>query len=188
MNSTIQKNFQENLEIAQMLPSFEKEVEQIAQEIITCLKNGHKLIFLGNGGSAADAIHMAEEYVGISSKTRIRRGLPAIALTENISTITAIANDWDYHYIFWRQLKAIAEPGDLVICFTTSGESKNVVYAVKYCKKQGIKTISFTGSQKNTVADLSDIVFRAHSRRESRIQETYMFVNHILCELVDEAF
>lgn len=186
MSNLIEKTLKENLRIGGKLLKLEPQIRQIAREIVNCLKKGNKLFFLGNGGSAADAIHMSGEYVGKFSK--IRRGLPAIALSANITAITAIANDWDYAYVFWRQLKSLANKNDLVISFSTSGESKNIIAAIKYCKKQGIKTISFTASQKNTVADLSDICIQCPSRVTARVQESYILINHIICELVDEVF
>lgn len=184
MKSIINNCLEENIKIAQELIDDQDQIEQIANEVLSCLKRGGKIIFLGNGGSAADATHMAAEFVSKFSK--VRRSLPALALTTNLSVITSIANDFSYEDIFSRQLESMASENDLVICFSTSGESKNVIKAIEHCGERGIKTISFTKNGDNTAARLSHISFKVPSSHTARIQETYILINHIICELVDD--
>lgn len=181
---TTSKGLQDNLQIANDLLALEQEIEKIAHAIVECFRNGGKLIFFGNGGSAADAMHLAAEYVNKFSKQR--QSLPALALSTNFAVITAIANDFDYRYIFKRQLESLAQPNDLVICLSTSGESKNAVEAMKHCREKNIRTVAFTGNTGNSVAKLAHFYFPIPSADTPRIQETYLLINHILCELVDE--
>lgn len=183
MKTIIDKSLQDNIAIAQELLKYNGHIEQVAKEVLATFKRGGKIIFLGNGGSAADAAHIAAEYVGKFS--RIRKSLPALSLTTNLSVLTSIANDFDFHDIFARQLESLANENDLVVCFTTSGESKNVIKALEYARERSIKTISFTKIQDNTAAKLSTICFRIPANETARIQETYLLINHIVCELVD---
>lgn len=186
MRDTINKCLKDNASLAQDLFNYQGQIEQVASEVLGCFKRGGKIIFLGNGGSAADATHMAAEYVSKFSK--VRKSLPALSLSSNLSILTSIANDFDFLHIFRRQLESLANENDLVICFSTSGESKNVIEAIKHCREKGIKTISFTKNSQNSVANLSHICFLVPSTNTARIQETYILVNHIICELVDADF
>ena len=183
MKLLIERLLEENYELATILKTKVSEIESIAQHIIECFNKGRKLLFLGNGGSAVDAMHMAAEYTSRFCKER--KSLPAIDLPSSIAAMTSIANDWDYEYVFARQLESLAQSGDIVVSFSTSGESKNVIRAIAHCKSNSIKTISFTGFHDNTVARSSDIVFQVPSTVTARIQESYILVNHIICEIVD---
>ncbi|MEK6714482.1 MAG: D-sedoheptulose 7-phosphate isomerase [Candidatus Omnitrophota bacterium] len=159
-------------------------IAQIASQIITSLKNGGKLIIFGNGGSAADAQHIAAELIGRFQKER--RALAALALTTNTSVLTALANDYGYETVFSRQLEALADKKDVVLAISTSGNAKNVNIAVRKAKADGIKTIAFTGQRGGELAKLADIALIIPSKITARIQEVHITVGHILCELIED--
>jgi len=186
MKEIISQTLADHKRVAVELESFNSQIEAIASQVVACLKAGGKLIFLGNGGSATDAMHMAGEYVSKFSKPR--QSLPALALTDNVAVLTSIANDFGYENLFTRQMESLAAREDLVMAFSTSGESKNIVRALEFCKKQGIRSVSFTGSKENTMKQLSDTCFQAPSDQTARIQEAYFFINHLICEVVDANF
>ena len=186
MKQIIRQRLDEHLELAKNLHTLEEQIETVASVVVECLKRDNKLIFLGNGGSAVDAMHMAGEYVSKFSKNR--KGLPALALPSNIAVITSIANDWNYEYVFARQLESLANSHDIVISFSTSGESKNVINAIEFSQNNDIMTVSFTGSRPNTVARLSQYAIQIPSTETARIQETYILINHIICEIVDDNY
>jgi D-sedoheptulose 7-phosphate isomerase len=162
-------------------------ISHLAELAIAALKRGNKIILFGNGGSAADAQHIAAELIGRFTKDK-RRPLPAIALTTNTSLITAIANDYGVEEIFTRQLQALAKKGDLVIALSTSGNSPNVIEAVKLCKKLQVKTIGLTGQDGGKLKKLVDFAFCAPSNTTARIQECHITVGHVICKLIEEAF
>lgn len=174
-------------EIKYLLLNSAPVIAQIAGLVIKTLKRGNKIILLGNGGSAADAQHIAAELVGHFNRHN-RRPLPAIALTTNTSMITAIGNDYGFEQVFTRQLTALAKNGDLVIAISTSGNSPNVLEAVKTARKLGAKTIGFTGLNGGRLKKLVHIAFCAPSKITPRIQECHITVGHIICELVDRSF
>ena len=186
MRKTIQKILEENKKIAEILLSQVAEIERIAGMICKCLRTGGKLLFIGNGGSAADSMHLAGEYVARFRAER--QSLPALALSDNISIITSIGNDISYDHIFVRQIESQGKPRDLVVALSTSGESKNIIAAIRYAKKHNIKTIAFTGEKKNSLSRLANYSFHAPSGDTARIQETYLLANHIICEIVDSKF
>jgi D-sedoheptulose 7-phosphate isomerase len=145
--------------------------------------DGKKLIIFGNGGSAADAQHIAAELTGrYKSK---RRGLPAIALTTDTSALTAIANDFGYENVFSRQVEAIAKKGDIVLGISTSGNSINVIGALKKAKQLGCKTIGLSGKDGGRMSDVCDINIVVPSNDTPRIQETHILIGHIICQSVD---
>jgi D-sedoheptulose 7-phosphate isomerase len=148
------------------------------------LGGGHKLLLFGNGGSAADAQHIAAEFVGRMS--RDRRALPAIALTTDTSALTAIANDYGYDEVFARQVQALGRAGDAALALSTSGNSPNVLQAVSACRALGVRVVGLTGGTGGAVAGLVDVHLRVSaSTRSPRIQETHILVGHVLCELVE---
>lgn len=159
-------------------------IAQIASQIIRALKNGGKLIIFGNGGSSADAQHIAAELVGRFQKER--RALAALALTTNTSVLTALANDYGYETVFSRQLEALADKKDVVLAISTSGNAKNVNIAVRKAKADGIKTIAFTGQPGGELAKLADIALIVPAKITARIQEAHITVGHILCELIED--
>ena len=145
---------------------------------------GNKVLLCGNGGSASDAQHIAAEFVG--RFRRERAALPAIALTANGAAVTAIGNDYGYEYVFDRQVRALAKPGDVFIGLTTSGRSPNVVAAAKAAKSLGLSTVSFTGGSPSPLSDICDIHLGVPSLVTARVQEAHILLCHIACELVDE--
>jgi len=153
--------------------------------IIMCLRAGGKLLFFGNGGSAADAQHLAAEFVG--RFVRERAGLPAIALTTDSSILTAVGNDYGFDQIFARQVQALGRPGDIAIAISTSGNSPNVIEAVKAARKGYLKTIGLSGKDGGLLAKEADLVITVASTTTARIQECHIAVGHLLCELTEEA-
>ena len=141
-------------------------------------------MILGNGGSAADAQHMACELVG--RFTMERKGLPAIALTANPSILTSISNDFGFENVFSRQVEALANEGDIIIAISTSGNSKNVFKAVKLANKKKVKTIGMTGESGGELAKLVDVNINVPSNNTPRIQEAHLTIIHIICELVEQ--
>ncbi|HEU5394402.1 MAG TPA: D-sedoheptulose 7-phosphate isomerase, partial [Candidatus Methylomirabilis sp.] len=153
---------------------------------VETLRRGGSLLFFGNGGSAADAQHLAAEFVG---RFRLERApLAALALTTDTSALTAIANDWDFGEIFARQVEALGKPGDLAIALSTSGTSRNVLRGVEAARARGLKTIGLTGGDGGRLAALVDLALVVPSRSTARIQEVHITIGHALCEVVDRAF
>ena len=148
-----------------------------------CIRNGGKILIMGNGGSAADSQHIAAEIVGRFKKER--KGLPAIALTTDTSIITSVCNDYGYHYIFARQVEALCRPEDLVIGITTSGNSANVVNAIEAANAIGATTIGMTGGTGGKLNDLCKYNIVIPSNVTARIQEAHIFVGHSLCEILE---
>ncbi|MBL7124622.1 MAG: D-sedoheptulose 7-phosphate isomerase [Dehalococcoidales bacterium] len=161
------------------------EIEHIVKSIVTTYESGGKVVLCGNGGSAADAQHIASELVG-QFEVKNRRALPAIALTTNTSILTAIGNDYGYDAVFTRQVEALVGEKDTVIAISTSGNSPNVVEAIKAAKKKGAKTISLTGRSGGKLAQVSDINISVPSDSTPRIQEAHITIGHIICALVEK--
>jgi len=162
------------------------QIEEASRLLIETLKNGNKVLFCGNGGSAADAQHLAAELTG-RYKTE-RKGLAGIALTTDSSALTAISNDYGFNRIFDRQVESLVREGDLVIGISTSGESLNIISALLLAKEMGAKTLGFSGKgggKMNYVCDLNMVV---PSDDTPRIQEMHILIGHILCQAVDDAF
>jgi len=159
-------------------------IQTIANKIIEAYQNGKKLIVFGNGGSASDALHFAAEIVCRFEKNR--KAIPAIALTENISTLTAIGNDYGYEYVFSRQLEAFAQKGDIAIAITTSGNSINVINAVDSAKKMGMFVIGLTGADGGQLKVKSDMCYCAPSKNTARIQECHILLIHIVSKIIEE--
>ena len=160
------------------------QIENALKLILNALKKKNKIIFCGNGGSAADAQHLAAELLGGYLKKN-RKPIKAICLNTNTSTITAISNDYDYKYIFSRQLKALSSKGDVLFCISTSGTSKNILEVLKTAKKIGIKSILLTGRRKRNTK-LSDLQINVPANRVDRIQEMHIFVGHLICEILEK--
>ena len=165
-------------------PSALEGIAQVAQLLVDTYKAGGKTLWAGNGGSAADAQHMATEMV---SKFRIeRKGLPAIALTVNSSTLTAIGNDYGYEHVFARQIEACGAAGDVFIGISTSGNSANLVKALEACKANGVVTVALVGA-KPCAMDAYDYVIHVPSEDTPRIQECQTMIGHILCDAVEQS-
>ena len=177
-------SLQEHLAVIQkLLDSKISEIEQSGRLICEALTSGRKILLCGNGGSAADAQHIAAELVGCYEKQR--RSWPAIALTTDTSALTAVSNDLGYEQVFARQVLGLAQPGDVLVAISTSGKSKNVLRAAEQARESGCKTIALTGVTAEPLASLCDIVVAVPSTRTSRIQEVHITVGHLWCEMVD---
>lgn len=160
---------------------------QIGEALAMCvntLRNEGKLLFAGNGGSAADAQHWAGELV--SRFYFDRPGLPAIALTTDSSILTAIGNDYGYDYVFARQVEALGRKGDLLLAISTSGNSKNILRAIQAARVAGIAVIGFTGKSGGAMAEFCDICFQIPSSETPKIQEGHEFLGHLLCGLIEQ--
>lgn len=188
MNFTriIQDHLDAHLKAAEKLRDESAFIETLAREIIRCLEAGKKVLFFGNGGSAADAQHLAAEFV--VRYRRSRRALPAIALSTDTSILTACGNDFGFEQIFARQIEALAVAGDVAIGISTSGSSANVIAGLKAAKDRGCATVAFTGAGGGLCADLAQHAFRAPSEITAHIQECHIIVGHILCEMVESHF
>lgn len=187
INELVQKRIKDSIETKQKLLSnaqLIQSIERAAMLIIESIKEGGKIIFCGNGGSAADAQHLAAELVG---KFYLDRpALPGISLTTNTSILTAVANDYTYDRVFVRQVEAIAKTGDVLVGISTSGNSLNVVEAMKLAKNIGMKTIAFTGETGGKMKDYADVLINVPSTDTPRIQELHIMVGHIICEIVEK--
>ena len=161
-----------------------KTVEDCVTAIATAFKNGNKVLFCGNGGSAADAQHLAAEFSGRFYTDR--DALPAEALHCNTSYITAVANDYSYDVIYSRLVKGIGNKGDVLVGLSTSGNSKNIINAFDVAKEKGMITIGFTGDTGGKMKSISDLLLNVPSNDTPRIQESHIMLGHIICELVEE--
>ena len=187
MQSIIKFEFEEHLKTSQAtFESIGHSVEVAAKLCIDCLKNGNKILLFGNGGSAADAQHIAAELVG-RYKTE-RKGLAAIALTTDTSALTAIGNDYGYDRVFDRQVEALANTGDVAIGISTGGSSANVASALKLAKDLDCKTIGFSGRGGGEMNELCDINIVVPAQDTARIQEMHILIGHTICHLIDLAF
>lgn len=162
-----------------------KLIEEVSSVCIDALKNGNKLLFAGNGGSASDSQHIAAELVG---RYEIDRpGLPAIALTTNSSQLTAISNDYGYDNVFQRQVQALARSGDVFFGLSTSGNSKNVVNALEHCKQLKVTTVAMTGESGGQMRSMSDYCINVPSSNTARIQEVHITIGHIICLAIENS-
>lgn len=152
-----------------------------------CLERGNKLLLCGNGGSAADAQHIAAEFVSVLNQNFLRPGLAAIALTTDTSVLTASANDFGFAGVFERQVQALGRPGDVLIGISTSGNSENVLRAIDYARRHGLVTIALTGDRDCKLAEAAEIVLRAPSSVTQFIQESHIMMGHILCDIVEQS-
>ncbi len=185
MKNIIQQRFEEHLEVtnAVMQSDIMAQIESVAVVIKAALANGNKVLFCGNGGSAADSQHLAAEFVGRFQKER--KGLPAIALTVDTSILTAVGNDYGFDKVFVRQVEALGNKGDVLIGSSTSGNSPNVIEAVKLAKEKGIYCVGMTAAGGGKMAELCDECIAVPAKITARAQEMHILIGHILCELVD---
>jgi len=185
MKDKILKAFKESVSVKDKFArDYVEAVDEVSKLIAGAFNDGKKLILFGNGGSSCDASHIAAEFVGRIK--RERPGLNAISLTANVAVLTALANDYDYSEVFSRQLKAIAEEGDVAIAISTSGNSANVLKAVEAARKKKLKTIAFTGAKGGKLASRVNYAFQVPSEDTQRIQETHITLGHVLCQMVEE--
>lgn len=184
-SGTVTDSIKEHLQvIEELLRSQEENIEKSADLLLETFAAGRKILLCGNGGSAADAQHIAAEFVGRFEAER--RALPAIALTTDTSALTALANDYNAERIFSRQVEGLANEGDCLIAISTSGNSPNVIAAVMEARKRGCTVIGLTGQAGKKLASLCDLCVMVPSIRTARIQEGHITIAHILCELVDK--
>ena len=187
MKSIIKYEFSEHIKASQnTLDSIVDQIETASKICINSLKNGGKILIMGNGGSAADAQHIAAELVG-RYKTE-RKGLPAIALTTDTSAITSIANDYGFLHVFDRQVEALAHKGDVVIGISTGGTSPNVVNGLTTANKMGCKTIGLSGKDGGDFNSICDVNLLVNADDTPRIQEMHILIGHTICHLIDQEF
>jgi D-sedoheptulose 7-phosphate isomerase len=184
LNSAVVLNLvDESIKVKEKLKGMADVILRFAEEVASTLRSGGKVILFGNGGSAADAQHIAAEFVG--KFKLVRNALPAIALTTNTSTLTAIANDISFDDVFVRQVEALVSKGDLVVGISTSGRSANVIKAIVKAKELGAKTVALTGGDGGELAKKADLAVIVPSDSTPRIQEAHITIGHIVCELVE---
>ena len=161
-----------------------EQIEKAAEIFINCIKNGGKILWCGNGGSAGDAQHLATELMG-GMTDHDRKPIPSIALTTDSSFLTAWSNDTDFDSIFSRQIQGLGEEGDVLVGISTSGNSKNVINALKQAKYKNLKTISLTGKTGGNLDGIADVTIKVPSNNTQRIQESHIMIGQILCSLIE---
>jgi D-sedoheptulose 7-phosphate isomerase len=166
-------------------PRYAGQVAAIVGAMVRAFRSGRKVLWFGNGGSAADAQHLAAEFSG--RFLRERAGLPSESLSVNTSALTAISNDFGYEHVFERQMQAFALPGDVVVGITTSGSSQNIVLALEAAKRRGAIAVAFTGNGGGRVAEVADLVLIGPDGYSAIIQEVHITMGHIICDLVEQA-
>jgi D-sedoheptulose 7-phosphate isomerase len=177
------KTIAEHLDVVRQLAEQQGVLQAIAQAMTATLQAGGKILWCGNGGSAADSQHLAAEIVG--RFRRERRGLPSVALTTDSSILTSVANDYGFESVFSRQVEAIGVAGDLLVGISTSGNSPNVVAALQAARAQGLGTVAFTGAGGGKLAPLADHLLAIASRDAARIQEAHILAGHMLCDWIE---
>ena len=182
----MQNQIESLISVLNNVEKIDNEIHLAADMISEAFKNGNKLMLCGNGGSAAEAQHIAAEYVSSLRHEVKREALPAIALTTDTSFITANGNDYGFDGIFSRQIEALGKSGDILIAISTSGTSKNVVKAIETAKQKGIKVIGLTGESGGPMFNSVDILLKVQSKETMRIQETHLFIEHTICDLVEK--
>jgi len=181
---TINKSLQESLEVFKKLWKLAPDIEKASKLIVKRISGGGKLILMGNGGSAADAQHIAAEMVGRFEYDHIP--IPAIALTTNTSILTAVSNDFGFNEIFLRQMKSLMKKEDVVLAISTSGSSENIIIAIKYAMEHEVPVVCLTGKDGGEMKKMCDTSIVVPSNRTCRIQEAHILIGHILCELIEE--
>ena len=186
MRNEILNEIKESIKVKENIINSTKlldDIKNLAEEIIKTLKNNGKIIFFGNGGSFADAQHLTAEFI---SKLRVdRNAIPALALGTNSSNLTAIANDYGYEKVFIRELQALANPNDLLIPISTSGNSKNIISAIEYAKSKSLNTIGLTGENGGNMSKICKVI-KVPSRVTEKIQESHIMIGHIVCNICEK--
>jgi D-sedoheptulose 7-phosphate isomerase len=183
IQNILQKSLNEHIFMASSIADLLPDIGKVASILIDTFSQGNKLLICGNGGSASDAQHIAAELVGRFVKERA--GLPAIALNTDTSILTSVANDYGYESIFSRQVQALSKPGDVVMGISTSGNSKNVVKALKIASTLNCQTVGLLGKDGGEIKEIADINIIVPSNNTARIQEMHILIGHMLCETVD---
>ena len=182
--SVLAANVKAAIETYQSLAPLAAPLGRAVELITACLTSGHKLLSCGNGGSAADASHFATEFVSRFSANR--KPFPAIALTDFGSTITAIGNDYAFEQVFARQVRAFGQRGDVLVCFTTSGQSRDILLALEAAKEVGVQSVCFLGKGGGFTRGVADVELIVPGQVTARIQEAHLVLYHSLCEMVDK--
>lgn len=186
IDSILRKNIQTSIEVhSRLLEACLPALTAAADVLVAAYRSGHKALFFGNGGSAADAQHLAAEFLG--RYLLERHPLPAVSLHANSSAVTAIANDYGYEYVFSRQLQALAVAGDVAVGISTSGNSRNVLEAFTVARQMGVTTVGLTGASGGRMRDLADVLIAAPTNETPRIQECHILAGHALCDAVEQA-
>jgi D-sedoheptulose 7-phosphate isomerase len=181
--SVFQRAIAEHLRVIDTVECQQELLETIAVQMAAALHRGNKVLWCGNGGSAADSQHLAAEIVG--RYRRERRGHPSIALTTDTSILTAVANDYGYDAVFSRQVEALGNPGDILVGISTSGNSSNVIAAIERAKLSNLTTVAFTGLGGGRIAQIADHVFAVDSRDTARVQEAHILAGHMICDWLE---
>ncbi|MDT8271865.1 MAG: D-sedoheptulose 7-phosphate isomerase [Desulfomonilia bacterium] len=184
MQERIHSIIEESLELHRTLHKLTPEIVAAAQVLLESLRRGNKIMFVGNGGSAADAQHLAAELV---NRFRLEREpLAGLALTTDSSVLTSISNDYSFDMVFEKQVKALGKPGDTLVGISTSGNSPNIIRAFRSARDMGISTIAMTGNS-GELAEIADVVLAVPSGATARIQEQHILIGHILCEIIEQS-
>lgn len=187
LHTRITSHIEESIAVKrQVLQALPATIAAVAEKMAAALRAGGKILFCGNGGSAADAQHLAAEFVVRFRSSFPRPALPALALTVDTSVLTAAGNDFGFQQIFSRQVEALGKRGDLLVATSTSGNSPNVIEAVKTAADRGIFVVAFLGGNGGKLAGMADIAVTIPSTVTARIQECHIMIGHILCEIVEE--
>lgn len=181
----IDHTISEHLEVIEGIRPLAPVLAEVARQMAACLESGGKIIWMGNGGSAADSQHLAAEFVGRFS--RERDGLASLALTTDASILTAVANDYGFDRVFSRQIEALCRPGDVVGAISTSGNSENVIRAAQLARQRGALVVGFSGGDGGALCAHADHCLVVPSKVTARIQEAHILMGHILCDWVEEA-
>jgi D-sedoheptulose 7-phosphate isomerase len=174
----------EHLEVIASLREQETLLQRIAEEMTHAILSGHKVLWCGNGGSAADSQHLAAELMGRFRRERC--GLASIALTTDTSILTAVANDYGYERVFQRQVEGLCNKGDVVVGISTSGSSKNVCAALESGRRMGAFTVAFTGESGGEMAGVAHVALRIRSKDTARIQEAHILCGHMICDWIEQ--
>jgi D-sedoheptulose 7-phosphate isomerase len=185
MLANIEKIISQHQDALEVLKKLSGKIKDIALLCQKALENGNKIIFFGNGGSAADSQHLAAEFVGRFQRNR--KPLASLALSVNSSTLTAVANDFGFQEVFSRQISCLGKPGDVAFGISTSGNSPNVLAALCEAKKNKMHTVAFLGKDGGKIADYVDLPLIISVDQTPRIQEVHILAGHIICELVEQA-
>ena len=185
MKDTIEKEINAHINVAEQMHGLSDDIAKISSICIDSIRSGGKVLIFGNGGSAADAQHIAAELVGRYKSER--KGLPAVALTTDTSALTSIGNDFGFDQIFQRQVEALAKPEDVVIGISTSGNSLNVVSALRLSKKMGCKIIGLSGNDGGDMNTICDVNIVVPASDTPRIQEMHILIGHTLCQLIEKS-
>jgi D-sedoheptulose 7-phosphate isomerase len=180
---SLELQLQEHLALFRSLSGLAEPTERVAETIVQALRNGNKLMLCGNGGSAADSLHLAAEFTGRFVKDR--KPLAALALSTDSPALTCIANDYSFDEIFSRQVLALGRPGDCLLAISTSGNSRNVIRAVEAARSIGVRTIGLLGREGGLLRGMCDLIIVVPSPTTARIQEAHIFIGHTLCAMVE---